>query len=508
MWNFLTQFFGHYNGTSFSLTVSLIFIALTLIIFLFNSSQKKSLPPSPPTLPIIGNLHQLGFHPHRSLRSMAQTHGPIMLLHLGTLPTLVISSAEMAREVMKANDLVFSDRPTSRISKKLLYDYKDIAGAPYGEYWRQMKGISVVHLLSSKRVQSFNNVREEETACMIEKIQKSSDSSSPVNLSEVLAALTNDVVCRVALGRKQITTKQGRKFEELLGDFVELMGFNFGSYIPWLSWIDQANGVNAKVERVAKELDDFLDGIIEAHMCNEPRGEDNKDFVDVLLSIQKENMSGFPIDLTSIKAIILDVLAAGTDSTYTLLEWAMTELLKHPGMMKKVQSEVREIVNERSVITANDLERMLYLKAIMKETFRFHPPLPLLVPRVSTQDVRIKGYDIATGTQAIINAWAIGRDPAVWDRAEEFWPERFLNSSVDYRGHDFQLLPFGGGRRICPGIQFATSLEELALANLLHKFDWALPDGVKEDDLDMTESVGLTVHRKFPLLAVATPHFH
>ncbi|KDP31009.1 hypothetical protein JCGZ_11385 [Jatropha curcas] len=465
------------------------------------------MPPSPSRFPIIGNLHQIGLYPHRSLQSLAQIHGPIMLLHFGSTPVLVISSSEMAKEIMKTHDIIFANRPKSRIGGKLLYQGKDIANSPYGEYWRQMKSVCVLHLLSNKRVQSFRNVREEETTCMIKRVEKCCSDCLPVNLSEVFASLTNDVVCRVALGRKY---SKERKFKELLEEFAMYLGFvDIGDYIPWLSWINLVNGLYSKVEKVAKELDSFLDGVVEEHR-DAKDGEDanNKDFVDVLLWIQKENMAGFCMDTTSVKALILDVFAAGTDTTYTVLEWAMTELLRHPEKMKKVQNELRsEMANKESkVITEDDISKFDYLKAIIKETLRLHPPIPLLVPRMSTQDVRIKGFDLAAGTQVIINSWAIGRDPALWDRPEEFWPERFLKNRIDFRGQDFELIPFGAGRRICPGIQFAMSTDELALANLLYKFDWALHGLERGEDLDVAECTGLTIHRKFPLLAVATPY--
>lgn len=193
---------------------------------------------------------------------------------------------------------------------------------------------------------------------------------------------------------------------------------------------------------------------------------------------------------------------------YTVLEWAMTELLRHPNAMEKVQNEVRGIsTGKEREVTEDDLNKMHYLKAVIKETFRLHPPIPLLVPRESTQSVKLQGYDIAAGTQVIVNAWAIGRDPTSWDEPEEFHPERFLTTSIDVKGHDFELIPFGAGRRSCPGIPFALTIIELVLANLVQKFDWALPNEASGQDLDMSESIGLTIHRKFPLTAVATPYF-
>ena len=183
----------------------------------------------------------------------------------------------------------------------------------------------------------------------------------------------------------------------------------------------------------------------------------------------------------------------------------MTQLLRHPKIMKELQKEIRQVWGDKSDMSEDDLDKMHYLKAVIKETLRLHPPIPLLVPRISIKDVRINGYDIERGTQVFINAWAIGRDPILWEKPEEFLPERFLNNSIDFKGHHFELIPFGSGRRICPGILFAMKINELFLANLVHKFDWSLPGGAKQKDLDMNESFGLTIHKKSPLIAIANP---
>ncbi|GLT40269.1 hypothetical protein SLA2020_144180 [Shorea laevis] len=508
----LNKLVGQHESSLLLFTILVIFfIALFRSLISCLSRKRRRLPPSPLKLPIIGNLHNIGLYPHRSLWHLARHFGPLMLLHFGAAEALIVSSADAAREIMKTHDIIFANRPRSRASQKLLYNYKDIASAPYGEYWRQMKSISVLHLLSNKRIQSFRAVREEETALMMDEIERASSSSSPINLSEMLATVTNNVVCRVALGRKY-GGESGRKFSKLLSEFGELLGvFNVGDFIPWLAWVSHVNGLDARMDKVAKDLDDFLEAVVEEHMAQQKKGpnvdsvngEEQKDFVDVLLWIQREDLAGFKIDRVSIKAVILDAFAAGTDTTYTSLEWAMTEILRHTNVMKQLQKEVREIAGEKSVIKEKDLEKMHYLKAVIKETLRLHPPIPLIVPRESAQDVEVLGYNIAAGTRVIVNAWAIGRDPMSWEQPEEFIPERFLNSSIDFKGHDFQLIPFGSGRRGCPGILFAITINELFLANLVHKFDWTLPGGAKENDIDISESNGLTIHRKFPLIAIA-----
>ncbi|CAN6584425.1 unnamed protein product [Malus baccata var. baccata] len=490
----------------------LVAIFLILIYKWSFTSTPNSSPPSPRKLPVIGNLHQLGLYPHRSLGALAQRHGPLMMLHFGSMPVLVVSSAEAASEVMKTHDIAFSSRPKITFFKKFLYDFKDVASAPYGEYWRQVKGICVLNLLSRKKVRSFRTVREEEANSMIKNIMKQSTSttSSVFNLSEIFLTLTNDVISRITLGTKYSDgDEDGKMFKGLTVELTEIMSrINIGDYIPWLSWCSRLNGLDAKQDDLAKRYDDFLETVVQKHMDGDDhvKNDDEKDLVDVLLSLQKENVLPIPLDRVCIKAITLDMFSAGTDTTSTALEWTMTELLRHPRVMKKLQNEVRGIVGNKTDITEDDLVGMDYLKAVIKESLRLHPPFPLLLPRMSTQDVKINGYDIKANTQVIVNAWQIGRDPKSYDNPEEFEPERFLSSDIDYKGKDFELIPFGAGRRGCPGIQFAVAVKEIALANLVHKFDWALPGVARGEDLDMTESTGATVHRKYPLKAVAIPY--
>nr|XP_011469084.1 PREDICTED: cytochrome P450 71A25-like isoform X1 [Fragaria vesca subsp. vesca] len=504
-------------------------LAIFLILFYrWSSSHTKSpsAPPSPPKLPVIGNLHQIGLLAHRSLQALAQRYGPdLMLLHFGSRPVVIVTSTNAVSQIFKTHDLAFSDRPKLILFEKLAYNYRDIVGAPYGEYWRQVKSICVVNLLSYKRVRSFGSVRLEETKLMMSNIEQScstetisssssSSSSSVLDLSEMFTKLTNDVICRVALGRKYSDRAEGRgrMFMELSTELSQMFTrVNIGDYIPWLAWFTRVNGLDAKLDDLAKRVDGFMDMVIQEHMDKSNNGndddddhEDEKDFVDVLLSIQKENALGYRIDRISIKAIILDMFVGGTDTISTTLEWAMSELLRNPETMKKLQNEVRGIVGNKKNVTEEDLVGMHYLKAVTKETFRLHPPGPLLLPRMCNKDVKIKGYTIKANTQVMINAWALGRDPASYTNPEQFKPERFLSSTIDYKGSNFELIPFGAGRRGCPGIQFAMVLEELALANIVHKFDWALPHRANKVDFDMTEASGSITRRKYPLKAIAT----
>ncbi|XP_042040399.1 cytochrome P450 71A6-like [Salvia splendens] len=492
----------------------LLVVLISTSLFLFflhkwrrshSPPSRKRLPPSPPKLPLIGNLHQLGSSPHRSLQSLSRRYGPLMLLHFGKVPALIASSTEAACEIMKNQDLIFANRPQLSIPGRLFYNNRDVAFAQYGEYWRQIRSVCVLHLLSNKRVQSYRRVREEETSLMVEKIRKLGASSKAVNLTDVLTSMTNDVICRVALGKK---FGLGSAFKETFAEFGVLLGVvPLWEYIPWLSWTRKFDGVDESIARVAKAFDEFLEAVIKEHRVRERREGDggDLDFVDILLDFQRDNASRSPVEDDTIKAIVLDMFAAGTDTTFTALEWAVTELIRNPSTIKTLQNEVREVVGSKDEIEEQDLVKMPYLKAVLKESLRLHTPIPLLVPRELTQDTKVLGYDVASGTRVMINVWAISQDPSMWEKPEEFLPERFLETSIDFRGMHFELIPFGAGRRGCPGVTFAMAVDELALAKLVHKFDFGLPNGTKMEELDVNESNGLTIHRKSPLLVVATP---
>ncbi|XP_010510294.1 PREDICTED: cytochrome P450 71A12-like [Camelina sativa] len=484
-----------------SLCLTTLLTLLLLRKFLKGTAPKVNRPPSPWRLPLIGNLHQLSLHPHRALKSLSLRYGPLMLLHFGRAPILVVSSSEAAHEILKTHDLKFANRPKSKAVNGLFNGGRDVVFGPYGEYWRQMKSVCILNLLTNKMVASFETVREEELKDMLKKLEKASASSSSENLSEIFIAVTSDVTSRVALGRKHSADETARALKKRVRQIMELLGeFPIGDYIPELAWIDRINGFNNRIKEVSQGFSDLMDKVIQEHV---EAGNHKEDFVDILLSIESEKSIGLKAQRDDIKFMILDMFIGGTSTSSTLLEWIMTELIRNPECMKKLQDEIRSTMTPNTTyVKEKEVAHMKYLNAVVKEVLRVHPPLPLILPRLLSEDVKVKGYDIAAGTEVIINAWAIQRDTAVWGPdAEEFKPERHLNSDLDYHGKDLNFIPFGSGRRICPGIGLALGLVEVTVANLVGRFDWRVEAGPNGDQPDLTESVGLDICRKFPLIA-------
>ncbi|KAJ1696642.1 hypothetical protein LUZ63_005154 [Rhynchospora breviuscula] len=476
----------------------LLLLPIFFLLTKLRKSRRNHVFPCPRKLPIIGNLHQLGAHPHHSLHKLSLKHGPLMLLQLGSVPTLVISTADALREVLKTND--FLNRPSLYAAKRYSYGFLSISFSPYGEYWRQARKVCILELLSVKRVQSFGKIREEEVANLISGIEEAYFSSKSVNLSKELQDLSNRIVTRVTFGDGIAARGYGQILEEsqrLLGEFWVV------DYLPWFGWIDALTGLRTRLEKNFKELDEFYNYVIEEHMRGGSADHEPCDLVHVLLQLHKDPTYGRTFSsMRHIKGIIVDMFSAGTDTSSATLTWIMTELMINPRAMAKARDEVRKIAGNKGMVEEHDLQDLTYLKLAIKETMRLHPPAPLLIPRETTEMCVIQGCEVPPKTRIIINARAISLDPNTWENPEQFRPERFIDNNADFRGQDFRFVPFGVGRRSCPGINFALPVVELVLANLLYCFDWTLPAGMTKEELDLEEELGITMHKKNPLVLV------
>nr|BAJ96133.1 predicted protein [Hordeum vulgare subsp. vulgare] len=462
--------------------------------------QLLSKLPSPSfRLPIIGHLHLVGSLPHISLRDLAAKHGRdgLMLLRLGAVPTLVVSSPSAAQAVLRTHDHVFASRAYSPVTEILFYGPSDVAFCPFGEHWRQVKKIATTHLLTNKKV-----------TLVLAKISDAASRCTAIDLSDLLSAFACDIVCRVVSGK--LFRKQGHNklFRELIDANALLIGgFNLEDYFPKLVKLDIIKRmVCAKARKVNKMWDDLLNNLIDEHASKLTLLEHNKeenDFIDVLLTIQHE----YNLTRDHIKAQLAVMFEAGTDTSFIVLEYAMVRLVQNPHLMQKLQGELRSSIPKgKELVTIDDISNFAYLEAVIKETLRLHMPAPLLVPHLSMVDCNINGYKIPSGMRTIINSWALARDPSSWENAEDFMPERFMDggtaATMDYKGNAFSYLPFGTGRRMCPGFNFAIASIEIMLANLVYHFDWKLPEESMKGGISMAELFGVTIRRKEKLLLV------
>ncbi|XP_010108129.2 cytochrome P450 71D10 [Morus notabilis] len=436
-----------------------------------------------------------------------------MKLHFGEVLTVVISSPEAAKEVLHTHELVFAQRPLTLGLEAMSFDHPGgLVSSPYGEYWRQMRKICVVELLSPKRVMSFRSVREEQVWSLIESIfmsRKSNSSLIAINFSEMIISMTIATISTVVYGKKC------KGHDEYVSSLKELLtfstGFTLADCFPSVKLLAHVTGIKAALKRIRQKISKILDAIVDEHKekikhtrvtTDETSEED--DLLDVLLRLQQSSELKFGLTTNHIKTVIMDIVGAGGETTATALEWAMSEVIRNPRVLEKAQAEVRNALEGKVKIKEVDVQKLHYLECVIKETLRLHPPAPLL-GRESRERCQILGFDIPYKTKIVINAWALGRDPGIWDNADCFEPERFLDSSVDLKGTDFEFVPFGAGRRMCPGIPFSFPNMELVLAQLLYHFDWQLPNGGKMEELDMSEEYKVSCRRRNDLYLVATP---
>ncbi|XVF77134.1 hypothetical protein PTKIN_Ptkin14bG0016400 [Pterospermum kingtungense] len=488
------------------------FIFLSVVVKVVKRVKTTSikLPPGPWKLPLIGNLHQLaGSPPHHILRDLAKQHGPLMHLQLGEVSTIIVSSPEIAKEVLVTQGITFAQRPYLEAPGIVTYDCKDIAMAPYGNYWRQIRKICTVELLTAKRVHSFQSIRDEEVSALLKSI--SSSEGLPINLSKKIFSLTYGITSRAAFGNKY---KDQDAYASIVEEITKLAsGFSIADLYPSMRVLHLISGMKQKLKTLHQKSDKILQGIIDEHRdrletAKIDDGEEKEDLITVLLKIQQLGDPECPLTDTDIKGVIWDIFSGGSETSSTIVDWAMTEMMKNPRVLKKAQNEVRQVCHGKGYVNEACIQGLKYLTSVIKETFRLHPSLPLLLPRESREDCKINEYQVPVKTKIIINAWAMGRDPKHWTEPETFYPERFQNSSIDFKGNDFEYIPFGAGRRMCPGILFALPNIELPLTNLLCHFDWKLPSGMRPEDLDMTETLGATVRRRDDLILIPTTPSH
>ncbi|WVZ25342.1 hypothetical protein V8G54_003886 [Vigna mungo] len=485
--------------------IAILLLSLACLWLWRRNSKAKKLPPGPRGLPILGSLHKLGPNPHRDLHQLAKEYGSVMYLRLGVVPTIVVSSPQAAELFLKTHDLVFASRPPHEAARYISWEQRNLSFGEYGSYWRNMRKMCTLELLSQTKINSFRSMREEELDLLIKDLREAAKDGAAVNLSAKVSTLSANMACRMVLGKKYMDKDLDEKgFKAVMQEGMHLSATpNMGDYIPYIGALD-LQGLKKRMKVVGKIFDDFFEKIIDEHMQSQKGEDKTKDFVDVMLGFVGTEESEYRIERPNIKAILLDMLAGSMDTSATAIEWTLSELLKNPRVMKKVQMELESVVGMERKVKESDLEKLEYLDMVVKESLRLHPVAPLLIPHQSIEDCMVGDYFIPKKSRVIVNAWAIMRDPSAWDEAEKFWPERFEGRNIDVRGREFELIPFGSGRRGCPGIQLGLTVIRHTVAQVVHCFDWKLPNNMLPSELDMADEFGLTMPRANPLRAIPT----
>ncbi|KAK4347859.1 hypothetical protein RND71_034201 [Anisodus tanguticus] len=473
---------------------------------LMSLGRSKRLAPGPFPLPIIGNIHLLGDKPHVSLTQLAKKHGPIMNMKLGQINTVVISSSVLAREVMQKRDLSFSSRCVpDALHACNHHDFSVIWLPVNGSRWRTLRKIMNSHIFSGSKLDANEHVRTKKIQELIDYCHNSSKVGEAVNIGRATFRTSLNLLSNTIFSIDLSLTDQfSDSAKELIWNImVEVGKPNLVDFFPFLKMIDP-QGIRRRATDYVTKILDLMSGLIDERLKERKLGKHaDVDVLDALLNISQDSPE--EIDKNQIEQLCLDLFVAGTDTTSNTLEWAMAELLKNPHTLKKAQQELAQVIGRGKLINEVDVAQLPYLRCIMKETFRIHPQAPFLIPRKAEEDVELYGYIVPKDSQVLVNVWAIGRDPSLWEDPLEFKPERFWESEIDVRGQDFELIPFGAGRRICPGLPLAIRMVPVALGSLLNTFNWKLHGGIAPKDLDMEEKFGITVAKAQPLLAIPIP---
>ncbi|KAH7415801.1 hypothetical protein KP509_14G061600 [Ceratopteris richardii] len=482
--------------------ISFMFIYTAFSKWSSGGKSKRRMAPSPRALPIIGHMHMLWVNPHQSLYHLSKVYGPVFSLRLGSVPALVVCNAESARQILITHDKVAAGRPPILSIPRTCFGGPDIAFSSPGPYWRLMRQICVTEFFSNKRLEYFHYIRWEELGSMMRSVLAAA--GTPVPVLKTVQINNNNVISRMIIG-KRMDECQGEggadNVVSIIVDMISILGgFNPGDYISWLASTDLL-GLLKKARKVQHRSVVVFQDLINGRRAIRAPGSPPKDFLDLLLDAAEDTKhQELKLEDRHIRAILMDMYAAGTDTSASTTEWAMSELLANPETLQKAQEELDRVIGRERVVQESDIPNLPYLKGVIYEAMRLHPAAPLLAPHYAMEDCEISGFHVAAGTVLYVDAWAIGKDEKVWSEPFRFRPERFQDSNIDVLGQHFGLIPFGSGRRICPGWRLGLLNVEIVLASLLHGFDWSVAEKP-----DMDEKFSIIMSRKNKLVATPTP---
>ncbi|CAL1410906.1 unnamed protein product [Linum trigynum] len=519
-------FFPFMNTATLALAVVLL-----LSYFLFKrpkSGKGKQVPEAGRSWPVIGHLLSLrgAELPHLKFAELADKYGPIFMVRIGLFPYLVVSSSELAKELYTTHDAVISSRPNLTASVILGNNSANFGFSPYGEYWRQMRKITALELLSNRRLDLLKHVRTSEVKAAIKDLytvweksnNRTGSSKVRAQMNKWFGDMNLNVILGMVAGKRYFGSvavedeKQAERCRKLMRDFFHYAGqLVVRDMFPFLGFLD-IGGHEKTMKKLNDDLNSLAEEWIEEHRnkreITSSEDEQQQDFIDVLLSVLKDvDLNGYDLD-TVCKSTVMTLIVGGTDTTTVTLTWALSLLLNNPSTLTRAQEELDEIVGKERLVDESDIAELPYFQAILKEAMRLYPAGPIGGPREFCKDCTVGGYHVPAGTRLLVNFYKLQADPKVWSNPMEFKPERFLTAQykdLDVKGQHFELIPFGAGRRSCPGINFGIRMTELALASFLQAFEISTTFG---EPVDMTAAHGLSVSRATPLEVLIKPRLY
>ncbi|KAF9619589.1 hypothetical protein IFM89_007910 [Coptis chinensis] len=494
--------------------MEILYIVAFLILFILVSKKvlhrsKDNKPSVPFPLPVIGHLHLILKKPlHRTLGKLAKKYGPILFLQYGFRKVVLVSSPSAIEACLAKNDIAFANRPRFIVGEYLGYNYTSLVWASYGDHWRNLRRVTALEIFSSYRLQLLSSVRAKEIRSLLQQLFGNLDNKNfrKVEFKTMFFELMLNILMQMIAGKKfngenVVDIDEAKRFRHTVIETFYLMGaLNASDFLPFLRWFD-LQGLEKRMVKAGKQRDTFWQSLInerrQKNRFTTGDGEENNILIDVLLSQQKLDPEYYTDEI--VKGIIGVMLTAGTETSSGTMEWAMSLLLNNPEFLQKARDEIDQQVGMERLLEESDLPNLPYLQNIINETLRLYPTGPVVIHE-SSEDCNVGGFHVPSGTILLMNFWAVHRDPNVWKEPMKFNPERF--QGVEGEKDGFKLIPFGFGRRRCPGEALAMRMVGLTLGSLIQCFEW---ERFGDELVDMSEGAGLNLPRAKPLVAMCRP---
>ncbi|WCJ33952.1 cytochrome P450 family 705 subfamily A polypeptide 27 [Euphorbia peplus] len=502
------------DNTIFYFLLSLSFISIFFIRFLIksylNPSSETRLPPSPPSLPFIGHLHLVGAAFPTSFQTLARRYGPLMTLHIGSSTFIVASTKSVAKQIFNTHDLNFASRFETGPADYNIYKGKGFITSPYSEYWRFMRKLCVTELFGGGQFNRFKNIRENEITNLIKSLMKLAEKGLSCDLNVEFESFANNVICKMTMSKRFLNNdEEAKKMRKLVAQIMD-RGAKLGvsEVFGILKKVD-VFGHGKKLKDALLEYDEAIEKIIkdyeDDYYDNNGGDQDqDKDVMHILLETCRDPNAQVELTRPHIKYFILELFMASIDTESAAIQWTMAELINHPTVLNKLRLEINSVVNSDRLVNESDSPNLPYLRAVVKESLRLHPPVPL-IHRECIKDCKINGYDVKSNSRLLVNAYAIMRDPDTWRDPDQYIPERFMEFDQNKGIHEFSYIPFGGGRRGCVGTTHAHALMYASVGALVQCFDWRVKDG---DKIDISVANGFSGTMAPPLLCYPITHLN